>query len=347
MRWKLPTIDVALAVVGPLGCGLLLLEAAARTSHRDAQPSEQCACAATTALVTAAHVRLLEAEGLVSIPLALRGEALEGARADAWAVCASGRLSASDNDLDTRQDQVVMLRESDGTASVRSRSGRGHIPLGADLLRAIRLTRGVSHALAVHGYGDGGGAGGTLPTSRSVPLQVQLARYVPGGGASYRRHLDSCNEGVRSLGLLEWLRLSDYRERKLTVILYLNSPRWGDEQHQPSGVSADVAGCALRPDGREGVRAQPLPSRLSEGAVDGAAENGGGDAAPCGSGGELRWYHTDGSGGWSEIAPRGGTLVIFDSTRVEHEVVPSSGADRYAITSWVSRGGRSALASGQ
>ena len=37
-----------------------------------------------------------------------------------------------------------------------------------------------------------------------------------------RPHLDQCELGVDELGLLEWLRLSDYRGRALTAILYLN-----------------------------------------------------------------------------------------------------------------------------
>ena len=54
-----------------------------------------------------------------------------------------------------------------------------------------------------------------------MPRQCQLARYTS-RGKGYDRHLDRCELDVYELGLLEWLRLSDYRGRALTAILYLN-----------------------------------------------------------------------------------------------------------------------------
>ena len=54
-----------------------------------------------------------------------------------------------------------------------------------------------------------------------MPRQCQLARYTS-RGKGYDRHLDQCNLSGNELGLLEWLRLSDYRGRALTAILYLN-----------------------------------------------------------------------------------------------------------------------------
>ena len=54
-----------------------------------------------------------------------------------------------------------------------------------------------------------------------MPRQCQLARYTS-RGKGYDRHLDRCALSVEELGLLEWLRLSDYRGRALTAILYLN-----------------------------------------------------------------------------------------------------------------------------
>lgn len=58
-------------------------------------------------------------------------------------------------------------------------------------------------------------------TAHRVPRQCQLARYTP-QKKGYDRHLDRCALGLEELGLLEWLRLSDYRGRALTAILYLN-----------------------------------------------------------------------------------------------------------------------------
>ena len=66
-----------------------------------------------------------------------------------------------------------------------------------------------------------------------MPRQCQLARYTS-RGKGYDRHLDRCALGVEELGVLEWLRLSDYRGRALTAILYLNDDwqiqRDGDTQ---------------------------------------------------------------------------------------------------------------------
>ena len=39
-----------------------------------------------------------------------------------------------------------------------------------------------------------------------------------------------------------------------------------------------------------------------------------------------------------DIAPSGGTLVLFESRRVWHEVLPATGACRYAVTLWVHGG---------
>jgi hypothetical protein len=54
---------------------------------------------------------------------------------------------------------------------------------------------------------------------------------------------------------------------------------------------------------------------------------------PAGEGGLLRcWMDHDEV---LEVVPVGGTLVVFQSDRIEHMVLPSR-TDRYALTSWVS-----------
>jgi hypothetical protein len=290
--------DTVLAFAAPLGCAALLLEAFARTAHGDSQLPERCACDATTAVVTAEHVRELERSGIVLIPLALGVEPLAAARADARRVCASGRLGASGNAAAVRQDRVMTIRESDGTAAAGSAHARALAPLGAGLLHAVRVARGVSHALDVHGYRG--------LQHRRVPTQVQLAAYAPGGGAGYARHLDACVEPLAELGLLEWLRLSDYRERTVTSILYLNDADWGAEPANGNAVAGPKAGATEA--GAEGAR---------------------------GLGGELRCFDANGSGRYRDVVPRGGTLVILDSKAVEHQVLPCTGAHRYALTSWV------------
>lgn len=271
-------VDTIAAVAVPIACGALLIEGSLRTSHRDAEASELCAFAETSHLVTDAKVRTLERDGFVCIPVALDAEQVAHARADARAIHASGRLDVSGNHATVRQDRIAMIRETDGTRAA-GRAERGCAPLGPGLVHALRLARGVSHALELHAYS------GTAGKSLRVPRQVQLSSYPADGGASYGRHADACTDSLQELGLLEWLRLRDYRERVVSVVLYLNSPAWGAQ-------------------------------------------------ATEGFGGELRCFHPA-DGAYSDISPRGGTLVIFDSRAVEHEVRPSGGAERYALTSWI------------
>ncbi|KAG8469546.1 hypothetical protein KFE25_006001 [Diacronema lutheri] len=274
---QLDTVAVALV---PLGCAALLVEASLRTAHRDADWSELCAYEDTNRVVTGEHVRELERRGFVCIPAAMDGAQVARARADAQALYSSGRFAASGNEAEVRQDHIATIRATDGTAGA-AHAERGFATLGSGLLHAIQLTRGVSHALDMHGYAG--------LASRRVPRQVQLSAYAADGSASYRRHADACSDSFLDLGLLEWLRLRDYRERTLTAILYLNSPSWAEQ---------------------------------------GAAAPG----SDAGSGGALRCFHAK---GFTDIVPRGGTLVILDAKVIEHEVRPSAGATRFAITSWV------------
>jgi SM-20-related protein len=51
-------------------------------------------------------------------------------------------------------------------------------------------------------------------------------------------------------------------------------------------------------------------------------------------GGELRLHL--GAGRWRDVEPRGGTLVVFDSARFAHEVLPA-GRERLSLTGWLRR----------
>mmetsp|Transcript_87275 Transcript_87275/g.154642 ORF Transcript_87275/g.154642 Transcript_87275/m.154642 type:complete len:288 (-) Transcript_87275:197-1060(-) len=57
-------------------------------------------------------------------------------------------------------------------------------------------------------------------------------------------------------------------------------------------------------------------------------------------GGALRCYHEGLSGkdggveAWTDVLPQGYTLILFDSKRIEHEVLPTF-QDRFALTCWV------------
>ncbi len=180
-------------------------------------------------------------------------------------------MEPSPNDADVRQDVMLSIREDDE---------HDH---GDALVHCMRLLRGVPYLLGRHGYAASG--------RHVVPRQCQLALYRPDGASAYVRHLDRCDLPVAEMGLLGWLRASDYRHRVLTAILYLNSPDWNG-----------------------GGELRVFDERRSDAAAD---DDGGGDAAK-----------------YSDIVPSGGKLILFDSSRVEHQVLASHGEDRYALTCW-------------
>jgi hypothetical protein len=62
-----------------------------------------------------------------------------------------------------------------------------------------------------------------------VLLPPQLACYN-GGLSRYVAHVDANLMPFREQGLLAWLSSRVYRQRVITVILYLNEPTW-DKEH--------------------------------------------------------------------------------------------------------------------
>lgn len=119
----------------------------------------------------------------------------------------------------------------------------------------------------------------------------------------YVRHLDRCTLSIGEMGLLGWLRASDYRHRVITAILYLNSPTWN------SGGELrlfDYNNTTTTATGIDNV-----------------------------SGGS-RSSSSDADINYSDILPTGGKLILFDSSKVEHQVLAShvGGEDRYALTCW-------------
>lgn len=257
--------DTLVALCIPMGLTALLAEAHLRTDLQDAEAPLACSYPATSRLIQPHHVQELSQKGIVVIPAAISPKSIHAARQGIRSLRNS--MEASANDADVRQDSIVWIQDQD-------KDGQGVINVSGEdhLVHCVRLVRGVEHALEEAGY--------DTPLSHRVPQQCQLAFYPGNRLASYQRHLDTCTSTLYDLGLLEWMRLSDYRQRAITVILYLNEP------DRPT-----VAGGALR----------------------------------C-------WVDDEDS---FDVAPKGGTLVIFQSDKVEHMVLPSL-VDRYALTSWVS-----------
>mmetsp|Transcript_378 Transcript_378/g.808 ORF Transcript_378/g.808 Transcript_378/m.808 type:complete len:271 (+) Transcript_378:363-1175(+) len=241
---------VTIAAAGVLG------EAATRSSLGDAQSAKECRYPPLGSIVTEDHVRELEEKSVVVIHNVLSDSMLRCARENVEAL--SIEMDVSSNDSDVRQDQILSIRENDE-----------HDHEDA-LIHCIKLLRGIPFILGKFGY--------VTSHSHIVPRQCQLAMYKPDGSV-YVRHLDQCNSSLNEMGLVGWLRASDYRHRVVTAILYLNASDW-----------------------------------------DG--------------GGELRLFDEDGDDKHSDIVPSGGKLILFDSSRIEHQVLASHGDDRYALTCW-------------
>lgn len=195
---------VALSLVS-ISATCILGEATTRTNLSDAQNPKDCRYPPLSNVITEAHVRELEEKSVVIIHDVLSAPRLQGARDNVKELGKVMNASNHQNDCDIRQDQILSIRENDA------------LDHGDDLIHCIKLLRGIPFILERFEYA----------TSRShiVPRQCQLARYLPDGSA-YVRHVDRCNYTLSEMGLLGWLRSSDYRQRTVTAILYLNAARW-------------------------------------------------------------------------------------------------------------------------
>jgi hypothetical protein len=91
-------------------------------------------------------------------------------------------------------------------------------------------------------------------------------------------------------------------QRRVTAVLYANDGAW----------DCGAAGGALR------LHVPPPPA--AEGGDDGEHAHGG------------AWLP---GAAWVDVAPRGGTLALFLSGAVDHEVLPSAHEHRVALTSWM------------
>mmetsp|Transcript_17980 Transcript_17980/g.51493 ORF Transcript_17980/g.51493 Transcript_17980/m.51493 type:complete len:332 (+) Transcript_17980:137-1132(+) len=321
-RHVTPDTFVALSLFS--GCSLVLGEAYCRTELSDAEAANDCSYAPTNRLVTSVHVRALERDGVVVIPNALTRRGLRNAREDVLKYASSksssasvfesadvgGEASADGESHATgsiRQDLVCWLRPNRSSATNSDSADDGVDEVneeenpanGPSLEHCIDLVRGVASALTDLNYTDS--------HSHRVPLQCQLALYKGDGRSGYARHLDRCDATLGELGLLEYLRLSDFRGRAVTVILYLNDTSRTKED-------GGQLRCWLRKDDHAQRRAETDEK-------DPPAEI------------EKFWPAFD-------IQPTGGSMLIFDSDRLEHQVLASV-KDRYALTVWINGSHRS------
>ena len=273
------SFDNAVASMIGISSILVMGEAYFRTALRDAQTAKECRYPPVSNILSASHVRELEENHMVVIHNVLTLSQLEGARKCATALGNSMDRSNHVNDSDVRQDQVCVVKESDTFSDVDVNPDEH----GDDMIHCIKMLRGIPHILNRFNY--------NASSSYVVPRQCQLARYLPDGSV-YVRHLDKCTSTLEEMGLLGWLRASDYRYRAVTIILYLNAPDWN-------------SGGNLRCYGQGG-----------------------------GAGGGVAGENDDDDSRSLDINPTGGTMILFDSSKVEHQVLPSS-MDRYALTLWI------------
>ena len=178
------------------------------------------------------------------------------------------------------------------------------VTLGSGLREALRIVRSAPLALmnADENRGQNIDTDATMDLLMGVPLSNQLASYSHGG--KYVAHRDTPGESDASFHHpLQRLLQPGLNDRKLTVILYLNDTEWDEGKDEVTHESKHE-GC-------------------------------------------LRCYlgtnNTDGTGASAtsvlNIAPKGGRMVIFDSTKVLHEVCSfpdtAPARQRTAITCWV------------
>jgi 2OG-Fe(II) oxygenase superfamily len=206
-------------VVLPVGCAGLLVEAYLRTDLKSASTASQCSCTLTRSVMTQLHVRKLERDGIVVIP-----NVLSSAQLTCVQRCVDDLESIFDesgNEKSVRQDRVQWVR-SDGNEDGNGHGNEDGALHKNSLQEAIQLLRGVADVLEQSGY--------SRARNYQIPQDCQLAVYQGNDSDGYERHLDRCTGTVNDLGLLEYWRLSDFRCRVVTVILYLNAKGRSDDE---------------------------------------------------------------------------------------------------------------------
>ena len=127
------------------------------------------------------------------------------------------------------------------------------------------------------------------------------------------------------------MRTSDYRSRSITAILYLNPVEWGDSPQAGAiedggqlrifhrGPNEDGKGAVVAKAGTRLLNAltTPIPPSISEQRQ------------------QVASFAKETDRTYTDVIPKGGTLVIFDSRRIWHQVLPST-QQRLALTCWVS-----------
>jgi len=277
--------------------------------------------------LTAAHVRDLEYNGFVVIENVLSMAEVRDARADMackekQAKELHGPISLQEQ-VSYRNDNYVLIGRSDRNEVIARRTdplvreedevGGGN---GEAFLFVQMLLRGMGGQLQDAGFRgfDSQSNRTSLEKDKQVsemriPMSLQLSHYSP-SKSFYQAHKDAAHWDPNQEGLLAYLRQYSYTKRYVTAILYLNNTAapfvsWdarvdgGQLMLYPDAIASDVDTVV------------PVSSSRSSSSSSGLKKKG----APV------------------SVNPCGGTLVLFSSHELLHEVMPTT-RDRYALTCW-------------
>jgi Rps23 Pro-64 3,4-dihydroxylase Tpa1-like proline 4-hydroxylase len=228
---------------------------------------------------------------------------------------------------ETRQDRVIWVRnhvsveqhkkemmqrgvlEQGSLEKVLSKilSKNDHQLTKGGLSRALDILQSIANTLVECQY---------TSMDLVVPMNAQLAAYSRGGG--YLAHRDTCNSSVYELGLYQYFLLRRYRRRRFTAILYLNIDNDAENSNFESIDSSNShESSSSTTDSSWNIHTDGGALRCFIGAAPSDVE--GVSAAVV-----------------RDIAPTGGRLVIFDSSKTLHQVLPMfSDRNRIALTIWI------------
>jgi hypothetical protein len=149
----------------------------------------------------------------------------------------------------------------------------------------------------------------TQVSNMRIPRLLQLSHYSL-SKSFYHAHKDAAHWDPSAEGLLAYLRQYSYSKRYVTAILYLNNTaapfvKWD--------AAVDGGELRLYPDAVAEITSASASSSSSVLKSDATGK--------------------DTKGKPVSVNPSGGTLVLFDSHELLHEVMPTT-RDRYALTCW-------------
>jgi hypothetical protein len=191
-----------------------------------------------------------------------------------------------------------------------------------------RTRRSVSWLvyLSADGWGEAGGAGaggalrafcraarGCAVGAHRGDLQVGWLAHEGDAEAFEPVFLDAWVRSPESQPRLAMYTVSDGRRDMLTAAFSYDSPSW--QQALPQGDCDDADERGFTAEALEAALRAQLPETL-----------------------RARFRTTDsvdGPGDSVEILPEGGTLVLFDSVSVPHDVLPTERGERFAIAGWL------------